>query len=75
LLPVRNVFAGYGFVREVIGWGGMAEIRWYGRGSALGFPMGNAVGAIHWKRGHFAGVIRETFYEDDRAARALREGT
>lgn len=72
---MRNVFAGYGFVREVIGWGGMAEIRWYGRGSALGFPMGNAVGAIHWKRGHFAGVIRETFYEDDRAARALREGT
>jgi hypothetical protein len=44
----------------------MAAIRWYGTGARLNFPMGNAISAIHWQRGH-QGVIRETFYEDDQA--------
>ena len=64
LLPARNIFSGYGTVRECSGWGGMAAIRWYGTGSRLDFPMGNAIAAIHWKRGH-SGNIRETFYEDE----------
>ncbi len=71
LVPVRNIFAGYGFVREVVGWGGMAAIRWYGRGSSLGFPMGNAVGAVYWKRGFFDGSIRETFYENEAVALSM----
>lgn len=65
LLPARNIFSGYGTVRECAGWGGMAAIRWYGTGARLDFPMGNAISAIHWKRGH-SGSIRETFYEDER---------
>ena len=64
LLPARNIFSGYGTVRECAGWGGMAAIRWYGTGSRLNFPMGNAIAAIHWKQGHF-GIIRESFYEDE----------
>jgi hypothetical protein len=64
LLPARNIFSGYGTVRECAGWGGMAAIRWYGTGSRLAFPMGNAIAAIHWKRGH-QGIIQETFYEDE----------
>ncbi|HZT26640.1 MAG TPA: hypothetical protein VFA57_13145 [Pseudolabrys sp.] len=65
LLPARNIFSGYGIVRECAGWGGMAAIRWYGTGARLNFPMGNAISAIHWKRGHF-GTITESFYEDER---------
>lgn len=65
LLPARNIFNGYGTVRECAGWGGIAAIRWYGTGSLLNFPMGNAIAAIHWKKGH-GGIIRETFFEDDR---------
>jgi hypothetical protein len=30
----------------------MPEIRLYGTGGTLGFPMGNAVGAIHCQRGY-----------------------
>ena len=68
LLPARNIFSGYGTVRECHGWGGMAAIRWYGTGARLNFPMGNAIAAIYWKRGH-QGVIRETFYEDEARGR------
>lgn len=65
LIPARNVFGSYGTLREYAPtWGGIAAIRWYGTGTTLGFPMGNAISAIHWKRGHF-GAIKETFYEDD----------
>jgi hypothetical protein len=64
LLPARNIFSGYGTLRECAGWGGMAAIRWYGTGARLNFPMGNAIAAIHWKRGH-SGSIAETFYEDE----------
>jgi hypothetical protein len=72
LLPARNIFSGYGTLRECAGWGGMAAIRWYGTGAKLDFPMGNAIAAIHWQRGH-QGVIRETFYEDEARARGVRE--
>lgn len=67
LLPARNIFSGYGTVHECARWGGVAAIRWYGTGARLGFPMGNAIAAIHWKQ-HHQGTIRETFYEDELAA-------
>jgi hypothetical protein len=47
LVPLRNVFSGYGFVEEIYGFGGIVEIRLYGTGGSIGFPMGNAVGAFH----------------------------
>lgn len=47
LVPLRNIFSGYGFLREIAEYGGFKEIRYYGTGSKLGFPMGNAVGAVH----------------------------
>jgi hypothetical protein len=64
LVPAKNMFSGYGTVREPAGWGGMVAIRWYGTGSRLNFPMGNAIAAIHWQRGQ-QGTITETFYEDE----------
>ena len=69
LVPARNIVSGYGTVREMCGWGGLAEIRWYGTGSRLGFPMGNAIAAFHWRRGNNSDT-RQTFYEDD--ARGLQ---
>lgn len=52
LVPLRNVFSAYGFVREILDYGGIPNIRVYGTGSRLGFPMGNAIGAIHCRRGY-----------------------
>ena len=51
LVPLRNVFSGYGFIREIQEFGGIKEIRVYGTGGSIGFPMGNAVGAFHIERG------------------------
>lgn len=65
LVPARNVFSGYGTVREAKNFGRMKNIRWYGTGGLLGFPMGNAVAVIHWERG-YAGPATETFVEDER---------
>jgi len=63
LVPLRNVFSGYGFVREIYDFGGIVEIRVYGTGGKLGFPMGNAVGAFQIKRG-YTGECRFSFYGD-----------
>jgi hypothetical protein len=52
LVPLRNVFSGFGFVREIYNFGGIVEIRLYGTGGTIGFPMGNAVGAFHIQAGY-----------------------
>lgn len=62
LVPLRNVFSGFGFVKEIHEFGGIVEIRVYGTGGSLGFPMGNAVGVFHIKRG-YKGTTRFTFAE------------
>lgn len=70
LVQLRNVFSGYGLVREIHEFGGIGEIRVYGTGGRLNFPMGNAVGAFHIVRG-YAGPTLFTFY--DRIQQALDE--
>jgi hypothetical protein len=62
LVPLRNVFSGYGFVKEIHEFGGIRELRVYGTGGRLGFPMGNAVGAFHVERG-YSGQTAFTFYD------------
>lgn len=52
LVPLRNVFSGHGFIREIHDFGGIVAMRHYGTGSSLGFPMGNAIGALHIRRGY-----------------------
>lgn len=64
LVPLRNVFSGYGFLREIHGFGGIREIRHYGTGNRLGFPMGNAVGAMHIQKA-YRGPAQLSFYEDE----------
>lgn len=63
LVPLRNVFSGYGFLKEIYEFGGIKAMRLYGTGGRLGFPMGNAVGAMHIVRGHLADAT-VTFYDD-----------
>ena len=63
LVPLRNVFSGYGFIKEIHGFGGIREIRTYGTGGRLGFPMGNAVGAFHIERA-YSGPMQFTLYDD-----------
>lgn len=62
LIPLRNFFSGYGFVRDLHEWGGLREIRCYGTGGRLGFPMGNAIGALHAQRGYW-GPTTFSFYD------------
>lgn len=62
LLPVWKIFNPYGLVKAGKEYGGIKEIRWYGTGSKLGFPMGNGIGAVHWRKG-YTGLIEETFYD------------
>jgi len=52
LVPLRNVFSGFGFLKEIDDFGGFRHIRVYGTGGRLGFPMGNAVGVMHIERGY-----------------------
>jgi hypothetical protein len=61
VLPIRNIFAGHGLIKEIYEYGGIAHMRFYGRGGALGFPFGNAVGAIHFQRG-YQGPIGVSFW-------------
>lgn len=63
LIPVWKIFNAFGLIKASHEYGGIKEIRWYGTGGKLGFPMGNAIGAVHWKR-DYNGAMHETFYGD-----------
>lgn len=67
LVPARNIVSGYGFVRDIHLWGGTVAIRWYGTGNSLGFPMGNAIAAFHWRR-DYAGPTQQSFYQMEDAS-------
>jgi hypothetical protein len=62
LVPLRSVFSGYGMLEEIREYGGIAHIRVYGTGNFCGFPMGNAIGAVHFKEAH-DGPIGVSFYQ------------
>lgn len=63
LVPVWKIYLAYGTVRAAQAYGGVREIRWYGTGTRLDFPMGNGIGAVYWQRG-YRGSMRQTFYEE-----------
>lgn len=60
LVPVWKIYLSFGLVKETQKFGGIKEIRWYGTGGSLGFPMGNGIGAVHWKR-NYTGSIQQSF--------------
>lgn len=56
LIPFRNWVSGAGFVRETQAYGNPVHIRVYGTGGSLGFPMGNCIVGVHWKRDYRGGT-------------------
>jgi hypothetical protein len=62
LVPVWKIYLPYSVVMKARGYGHMKEIRWYGTGSKLGFPMGNGIGAVHWEKG-YKGPIHQTYHD------------
>lgn len=62
LIPVWKAFNAYGLQLESKKYGNIHEIRWYGTGGKLGFPMGNGVGAVYWKK-NFFGDMKTSYYE------------
>jgi hypothetical protein len=70
LLPLRHMFSAYGRLTQVAEYGGIREVRLYGGGTRLGFPMGNAVGAVHIQRGYTG----PTFWSDQTRVLPPAEG-
>lgn len=60
LIPVNKIFNSYRMMREIWAWGGVPEIYAVSGGGALKFPIGFAIGAVHFKRG-YKGQTRMTF--------------
>lgn len=52
LVVIRNFFSSDRFIREIESFGGIAEMRFYGGGARLKFPMGNPVGAVYCRRAY-----------------------
>lgn len=52
LIPAWKFFCSFGLVSSTRDFGGIREIRYYGTGGSIGFPMGNAIGAFHIQRGY-----------------------
>ncbi len=62
LVPVWKIFLSYELIKRANEYGGIEEIRWYGGGAKLQFPMGNPIGAVKWKKG-FKGFIKQSYTE------------
>lgn len=62
LIPLDKPFISIAFIQMMAQWGKIKHMRAYGTGNKLGFPIGFAVGAIHFERGYF-GPMWSTCYE------------
>lgn len=56
LIPINKAFNSSSMLQATYGWGGIAEIVHVGPGSSLKFPVGFAVGAVHYQRGYQGGI-------------------
>lgn len=57
LIPINKAFNSSSMLKATYEFGGIAEIVHVGPGSALKFPVGFAVGAVHYKRGYTGGIV------------------
>lgn len=53
LIPMNKLFSGWGALVNLDKYGWMKHVRLYGTGNKLKFPMGNAIGAVHFQRGYW----------------------
>lgn len=57
LIPINKAFNSSSMLKQTYDWGGIAEIVHVGPGSSLKFPVGFAIGAVHYKRGYDGGIV------------------
>ena len=57
LIPINKAFNSSAMLKATYDWGGIAEIVHVGPGSKLKFPVGFAVGAVHYKRGYQGAIV------------------
>lgn len=56
LIPVNKAFNSERMMREILEWGGIPTIYVVGGGAALGFPIGFAIGAVHFSKDYRGGM-------------------
>jgi len=70
LIPADRYFRAWRFVLETYEYGGLQTLRWYDSGGRIGFPMGNPVAALHWRRS-YSGPINVSFWEGRKQDRVV----
>lgn len=56
LIPVNKPFNSMKIMRDIFEWGGIVHCRLVAGGAAIGFPIGFAIGSMHFRRGHTGGM-------------------
>lgn len=62
LIPLNKPFNSGKMIKEWSSWGGIVEMRYYGNGGSLGFPIGFACGAVWFQKG-YTGGMKMTVYQ------------
>lgn len=63
LIPLNKIFNDFGMLKDIYSYGGIVSVYAIGRGEKVNFPMGYAVGAVHFRRNWSGGlqvVFRDT---------------
>lgn len=61
LVPCNKAFNGYEMMITSADWGGIKHMRVYGTGANLNFPIGFAIGALHYQK-DYHGAMEMSFY-------------
>jgi len=64
LAPCAKPFYSEKLSRKMREWGSIKEIRVYGAGNKLNFPIGFLIGAIHFQKGYH-GALNFSYYEKE----------
>lgn len=64
VFPLNKIYNDFGMLKDIYRYGGIPIVRPYGRGEKAFFPMGYAVGSVHFQRGYTGGMYT-SFYEGD----------
>jgi len=59
LVPINKAFNSDKMMREIWAWGGIRTCLDFGSGGSLNFPIGFAIGALHFERGYRGGMGME----------------
>ena len=60
LIPLNKIFNDFGMLKDIYVYGGIVKVYAIGRGEKVNFPMGYAVGAVHFQR-NYKGAMSITF--------------